>query len=106
MRRGNRGQVTVEVAVLFSAVVAALVFMAVYIQRGAQGGLKGSADSFGAQFSTLSGWASHSESKSRDTGAATSSASCTEYQHTLVTTGGAAAPVAPDCTPPALPTAP
>jgi hypothetical protein len=41
----------VEIAVLFGVVVAALVAMAIYFQRGVQGGVRGNADSFGQQFS-------------------------------------------------------
>lgn len=55
-RRG--GQVSMEMAVLFSFVVAALVFMGTYIQRGAQGGLKSGLDSIGPQFSTAGNWKS------------------------------------------------
>ncbi len=55
-KQAQRGQVTVEVAVLFGCVVAALVFMAIYFQRGAQGGIRSNADSFGAQFSASKAW--------------------------------------------------
>lgn len=58
MRRmqAQRGQVTVEIAVLFGVVVAALVFMAIYFQRGVQGGVRSNADSFGQQFSATGAW--------------------------------------------------
>ena len=52
----QRGQVTVELAVLFGVVVAALVFMAIYFQRGVQGGVRSNADSFGQQFSATGQW--------------------------------------------------
>ena len=52
----QRGQVTVEVAVLFGVVVAALVFMAIYFQRGVQGGVRSNADSMGSQFSATGAW--------------------------------------------------
>ena len=55
-RMGQRGQVTVEIAVLFGVVVAALVFMAIYFQRGVQGGVRSNADSFGQQFSATGAW--------------------------------------------------
>ena len=55
-RRAQRGQVTVELAVLFGVVVAALVFMAIYFQRGVQGGVRSNADSFGSQFSATGAW--------------------------------------------------
>lgn len=51
-----RGQVTVETAVLFGVVVTGLVAMAVYLQRGVQGGVKSNADSFGTQFSANTKW--------------------------------------------------
>ena len=54
--RQRRGQVTVEIAVLFGVVVAALVFMAIYFQRGVQGGVRSSADSLGQQFSATGAW--------------------------------------------------
>jgi hypothetical protein len=60
----SKGQVTVEVAVLFSAVVAALVLMGIYLQRAAQGGVKSNADSLGTQFSSQTGWSTSSISNS------------------------------------------
>jgi uncharacterized protein (UPF0333 family) len=53
---GKRGQVTVEVAVLFGVVVAGLVALAIYFQRGVQGGVRSNADSFGQQFSATGAW--------------------------------------------------
>ncbi len=85
MKRSQRGQVTVEVAVLFVAVIAALVFMAVYLQRGAQGGVKGSADSLGQQFSTNSQWNSKPHPVSPEAGAVTPQTSDSTYDHTLNT---------------------
>jgi uncharacterized protein (UPF0333 family) len=55
-RANSRGQVTVELAVLFAVVIAALVFMAIYFQRGVQGGVRSNADSFGQQFSAIGAW--------------------------------------------------
>lgn len=55
-KQAQRGQVTVELAVLFGTVVAALVFMAIYFQRGAQGGIRSNADSLGSQFSAANAW--------------------------------------------------
>lgn len=54
--KARSGQVTVEVAVLMSVTVAAIVGMAVYLQRGIQGGMKSNADSLGTQFSVTDGW--------------------------------------------------
>lgn len=64
--KSNRGQVTVEVAILFGFVVAALVAMALYLQRGVQGGMKSNSDSLGSQFSATKGWESHSRSATRE----------------------------------------
>lgn len=58
----RRGQVTVEVAVLFAFVVAGLVAMAVYLQRGVQGSMKSNADGLGQQFSSADPWEAHSRS--------------------------------------------
>ncbi|MBI3322002.1 MAG: hypothetical protein HYZ91_07040 [Candidatus Omnitrophica bacterium] len=58
----STGQVTVEVAVLFGFVVAGLVAMAVYLQRGVQGGVKSNADSLGTQFQANAPWTVNSNS--------------------------------------------
>jgi hypothetical protein len=76
----QHGQVTAEMAVLFTFVIAGIVFMGTYLQRAAQGGIKGNADSLGSQFSTSEtqgGYTSYSEqqSTSRVSGV-TGSASC------------------------------
>ena len=63
----TRGQVTVEVAVLFGFVVAGIVGLAVYLQRGVQGGMKSNADSIGQQFSSANNWETHSRSNSQET---------------------------------------
>lgn len=52
----RRGQAAADAALLLVAIVAALIFMGVYLQRGAQGGVKASADSFGTQFSATQTW--------------------------------------------------
>ena len=76
----QRGQVTAEMAVLFTFVIAGIVFMGTYLQRAAQGGIKGNADSLGTQFSTSEtegGWTSYSEQQSTSqTSGVTGSASC------------------------------
>jgi hypothetical protein len=56
--------VTVEVAVLIGVVVLAMVAMAIYLMRGAQGNIKGQADSLGSQFSATQGWTSGTSSNS------------------------------------------
>jgi hypothetical protein len=48
--------VTVETAILFGFVIAALVAMAIYLQRAVQGGTKSNSDSFGTQFSAKNAW--------------------------------------------------
>lgn len=64
----QRGQVTVEVAVLFGFVVAGLVALALYLQRSVQGGLRSNADSLGGQFSSAENWTSHTRSASFEDG--------------------------------------
>lgn len=67
MIKSQKGQVTVETAVLFGVVVAGLVAMATYLQRGVQGGMRSNADSFGTQFDSSVGWESHARSASQET---------------------------------------
>lgn len=64
--RWSKGQVTLEVAILFGFVVAALVAMAIYLQRGVQGGVKSNADSLGTQFSANTKWEFHSKSNTNE----------------------------------------
>jgi len=83
----QRGQVTAEVAVLFTFVIAGIVFMGTYLQRAAQGGLKSNADSLGSQFSTSEsqgGWTSYTEQQSTSqTSGVTGSASCSNSRAAL-----------------------
>ncbi len=99
-RHRKAGQVSAEVAVLLTVVIAGLVYMGIYLQRGSQGSLKGHADSIGQQFSAQSGWSSYSSQKSKQevTGHADTT-SCSEYRHALNEAGGAGATDAPECTP-------
>jgi len=83
MKRNQRGQVTVEVAVLFAFIIAAFVFMGIYLQRGAQGGVKGNADSMGQQFSVASNFSTVSHSKTVSTQTETNTGQCAEYAHQL-----------------------
>lgn len=83
MRGNRRGQVTAEMAVLFSFVIAALVFMGTYIQRGSQGSVKGNVDSIGQQFSTEQPWSSRSTSMQHSTDAQIDSSQCSEYDHQI-----------------------
>lgn len=50
-RRTKSGQVTLETAVLFAIVGAALIAMTIYMNRGVQGKLKSSTDEVGEQYS-------------------------------------------------------
>ncbi len=84
-REHRRGQVTVEVAVLFAAVIAALFFMAMYLQRGAQGGVKGSADSLGTQFGGRNPWTQNTHSVSNEVGNRIEQNSNTDFSQTLTT---------------------
>jgi uncharacterized protein (UPF0333 family) len=53
MRRmlGQRGQSTLEYAVLIVVIIAALIAMQVYLKRGIQGRVRESSDQIGEQFS-------------------------------------------------------
>jgi len=57
---------TVETAILFTFVIAAFVALAIYLQRGAQGGVKSNADSLGIQFSATQGWESKTKSNTKE----------------------------------------
>lgn len=83
MGRDTKGQVTVETAVLFSFVVAGLIFMGFYLQRAAQGGVKSNAEGIGTQFSTQSAWKTFSQRKGHETTHQSTDASCAEYQHSV-----------------------
>lgn len=90
MKRFNRGQVTVETAVLFSAVVGAFLLLFIYVQRAAQGGIKGNADSLGSQLSITTPWSSVSHQRSLSVPAASQTTSCSQTQQQLVSTVGGA----------------
>jgi len=98
MIRSRRGQVTVEIAVLFCAIVGALVFMLMYLQRGAQGMVKGNADSLGSQYSAQNTFSSSSTQRSHSESNWSESTSCAETEHALTQTGGGSATAAA-CTP-------
>ena len=76
MKRTKQGQVTVEAAVLLTFIVAAFVFMGVYLQRGAQGGMKGNADSLGTPFQSTTKWSTVSESQTHSTKLQTNTGQC------------------------------
>lgn len=78
-----RGQVTVEAAILFGAVVAGLVLMSIYLQRGVQGGMKSNADSFGTQFSATKAWNSTTTSNTTETANTVNTTQNTNYNQTL-----------------------
>ncbi len=105
MLKNRSGQVTAEMAVLFTFVIAGFVFMGIYLQRAAQGGLKSNADSLGQQFSTNGGWSAYSEQQSHTNPAnLTTSASCSDYKAAL-DAGAPGAITACTRTRPQLPTA-
>ena len=88
MRRYEQGQVTAEMAVLYTFVIAGLVFMGVYLQRGTQGGMKSNADGIGTQFSTEGGWKSYSAQDSHEEAGVSKSVSCSQYNHRVSLAGG------------------
>ena len=57
-----KGQAATELTLICVAVVGSLIFMAIYLQRGAQGGVKSGADSLGTQYSSDRMWDSVSVS--------------------------------------------
>lgn len=79
----RRGQVTVEAAILFTFVIAALVALAVYLQRGAQGGVRSNADSLGTQFSATQPWSSSSTSVTNEDPTTVTSTQSSGYSQTL-----------------------
>ena len=99
MRGNRRGQVTAEMAVMFTFVITGLVFMGVYLQRATQGGMKGNTDGIGSQFSTKTGWTTKSTQATYETVVAgttkTTTDSCSRAAHSL----SGAAPALADCTP-------
>lgn len=94
LRRTQRGQVTVEYAVVFGMVIAGLLAVALYLRRGVQGGLKGSSDSFGTQFQSDADWSAHSRSANIELSEKTGSS---QYTKTCQGLGGT---TKPDCAPP------
>ena len=52
-RNTTKGQSTVEYAVLAAVVIGALLFMQIYIKRGAMGKLRDATDNIGEQFTPL-----------------------------------------------------
>ena len=95
------GQSTVETAVLFTCVIGGLMFMAAYVQRATQGGMKGNADSIGQQFSTSKTFESVSVQHSLTDQTSTASGQCSESVQGL---GETVTPDITDCSP-SLPTA-
>ena len=82
-RTGNRGQVTVEIGVVFVVVVMALVLLASYLQRGYQGGLKSNADSFGTQFSAENAWTLTSNSTTHEDQTTITSTQASQYDQSM-----------------------
>ncbi len=82
-RNSSRGQVTVEMAVMFAFLVAGIVAMAVYFQRAVQGGMRSNSDSFGTQFSATEGWNSVTTSNTNETNISILSNQNTNYNQAL-----------------------
>ncbi len=51
-RKNNRGQSTLEYAILIIVIIAALLSLQMYVKRGVQGRLKSATDDVGDQFGT------------------------------------------------------
>ena len=81
--RASRGQVTVEMAILYGFVIAALVAMALYLQRAVQGGAKSNSDSLGTQFSSQAAWNSNTSSTSFEDVANVNSNQTSGYSQTI-----------------------
>ncbi len=77
----RRGQVTAEMAVLFAFVIAAFVFMGIYLQRATQGGTKSNVDQIGQQFSTETAWKTASKSHNLEKGKIVTTEACNQYRH-------------------------
>jgi len=83
MTGNRRGQVTAEMAVLFAFVIAAFVFMGIYMQRGVQGSTKSNADQLGQQFSTEKTFSAYNRSQNNEVKNVTKTAGCSKYVHDL-----------------------
>ena len=79
----RRGQVTVEMAILYGFVIAALVAMAIYLQRAVSGGAKSNSDSFGTQFSATQAWNSKTISNTTENATQVVSNQTTNYKQTI-----------------------
>lgn len=103
-QKNQRGQSMVEMAVLFTAIIGALVFMLGHLQRGAQGMVKANADSLGQQYSTQNPWSSNSKSYSVQTSEFSDSTSCSDTVHAVEADGSGSISENPDCITTARPT--
>ncbi len=63
MRRGCRGQSTMEYAVLAAVIVGAMLAMQIYVKRGAMGKLREASDQLGKQFTPLQTTSSFTSTK-------------------------------------------
>ena len=63
--------------------VAALIFTAIYLQRGGQGMVKSTGDSLGSQFSTTQKWTQETKTTSTETAASVATNQKTNYNQTL-----------------------
>jgi hypothetical protein len=81
--REQRGQESVSMVMLFVFVIAALIALVLYVQRGFAGGLRSNADSFGTQFSSANPWTSTTNSNTTENQTSVNTTQTSNYQQTL-----------------------
>ena len=81
--REQRGQESVSMVMLFVFVIAALIALVLYVQRGFAGGLRSNADSFGTQFSSANPWSSTTNSNTTETQATIATVQTSNYNQNL-----------------------
>lgn len=81
--REQRGQESVSMVMLFVFVIAALIALVLYVQRGFAGGLRSNADSFGTQFSSAQPWTSTTTSNTTESQTAVNTTQQSNYQQAL-----------------------
>ena len=68
---------------LFVFVIAALIALVLYVQRGFAGGLRSNADSFGTQFSSAQPWSSTTTSNTTEDQVSVNTTQQSNYQQAL-----------------------
>jgi len=81
--REQRGQESVSMVMLFVFVIAALIALVIYVQRGFAGGLRSNADSFGTQFSSTAPWTSNTASNTTENQASVNTTQQSNYTQTF-----------------------